>query len=331
MSTIETKDSIKDIPDIPKVPDGIFSAATSGNLVLFIGAGVSRIIGCPSWKTFALNYLKYLYENKCINYCEYENLSKLDVRKLLTICRKILEEKNIQSPNIKSLLKGDESLNKKYKIYESLYAFNGIYITTNYDDHLDQIAQKPYPETSTVSEIALQPSSGKEQSKRSKILYSQEQLLVSNLNNGVVIHLHGSVKDERNMIMTIVDYMKHYERDSKPAVLIEEVFKFYTVLFVGYGLEEYEILEFMISKSQTAKGELRHFMLYPIFKKEINLLEFQRKYYADLGIQLLPYPIDENGYEHLATVIYEWAKQIGPKARPQNFFNRVKLIDEVIK
>lgn len=265
MSTTDTKDNIKDIPDIPKVPNGIFSAATSGKLILFIGAGVSRIIGCPSWKTFALNYLKYLYENKCINYYEYENLSKLDARKLLSICRKILEEKkNVQPPDIKYLLKGDESLNEKYKIYESLYAFNGIYVTTNYDDNLDQIAQKSYPETSTVSEPALQPSSGKEQSKRSKILYSQEQLLVSNLNNGMVIHLHGSVKDERNIIITIVDYMKHYERDSKPAVLIEEVFKSYTVLFVGYGLEEYEILEFMISKSQTVKGELKHFMLYPV-------------------------------------------------------------------
>lgn len=330
MSTSDTN-SIKDIPDIPKVPREILKSASAGRLVIFIGAGVSRIIGCPSWKNFSLNYLRYLYENKCINYYEYENLSKLDARKLLSICRKILEDKkDIKPPDIKSLLKGDESLNEKYKIYESLCAFNSIYVTTNYDDYLDQVVQKSYPGISTVSKSMLQPNIGKEQNKANKILYEPEELLVSNLDLGTVVHLHGSIKDEKSMIMTIVDYMRHYERDSKPAVLIEEIFKSYTVLFVGYGLEEYEILEFMISKSQTGKGELKHFMLYPIFKIERNLLEFQGKYYADLGIQLVPYPIDENGYEHLAIVIYEWAKQIGHLARPQNFLDRVKLIDEVI-
>jgi hypothetical protein len=132
-------------------------------------------------------------------------------------------------------------------------------------------------------------------------------------------------------IVTIVDYMTHYEPGGGPAVFLEEVFKSYTVLFLGYGLEEYEILEFIISKSHPRKNELKHFMLYPIFRNEVNLLAFQRKYYADLGIQLIPYPKDENGYEQLAVVITEWSKQIGPVSRPQGFFERTKLIDEVVK
>ena len=71
-------------------------------------------------------------------------------------------------------------------------------------------------------------------------------------------------------------------------------------------------------------------MLFPIFKEEVNIYRFKEKYYADLGVQLVSYPIGENGYEHLVTVVREWAKQIGPIARPQNFFERIKLIDEVI-
>jgi hypothetical protein len=72
-------------------------------------------------------------------------------------------------------------------------------------------------------------------------------------------------------------------------------------------------------------------MLYPIPRQELSLLDFQQEYYKDLGIQLVPYPIDENGYEQLAIVIREWANQIGDSARPQNFLDKIKLIDEVVK
>ena len=323
--------SENDIKKTPDIPDRILSAASSGRLVVFIGAGVSRIIGCPSWQDFALKYLKYLHEEKkCINYYEYKNLSKLDSKKLLSICRKILEKEKIPSPDIKSFLNAKKELKEKYTIYENLYKFNAVYVTTNYDDYLDRVAEKPKSEIPSVTNSTLSSTIKKEQSKKNEIIYSQEKLLTSKLlDSGNVIHLHGSIKDERNLIMTIVDYMEYYKNDDRPAVFLEEMFNKYTVLFVGYGLEEYELLEFIIHKSHSSKNEVKHFMLYPIFKAEGSLLSFQREYYKDLGIQLVPYPVD-NGYEHLAIVIQEWANQIGGSARPQNFLDKIKLIDEVL-
>ncbi len=140
-----TSSNIKDnyIKDIPDVLPGILKAASAGKLVLFIGAGVSRVIGCPSWKKFALLQLKALLDKRAINYYEYKNLKLLDARKLLSICRRIYEEKDIQPPNMKSLLKGIDDLINKFKIYENLYAFNAVYVTTNYDDYMDQAAEKP--------------------------------------------------------------------------------------------------------------------------------------------------------------------------------------------
>jgi|Deesub1362A_J573_1020465.scaffolds.fasta_scaffold01294_9 hypothetical protein len=294
-----------DVKGIPPIPEQILDAASRGSLVVFIGAGVSRIIGCPSWKKFAKRLVRYLYENKCINFHEFENLKRLEPRKLLSICKRILEkDRETALPDLGSFLKAKDELLKKYPIYEMLYSFNAIYLTTNYDDYLDRIA--------------------------GKVFYLKNDLLISNLEPGAVLHLHGSINDIGSIIMTTADYLQHYQRDSEAAALLEYIFKHYTVLFVGYGLEEYEILEFIVSRGTATKGELRHFMLYPIFKNEKNIFELQKMYYAELGITLIPYPIDERGYEHLFVVIEEWAKQIGPVSRPPGFYEKVKLIDEVI-
>lgn len=319
---------IKDIPDVHKQ---IKVAARSGRLVLFIGAGVSRIIGCPSWDEFAHLQLKDLYyEKRTINYHEYTNLKTLDARKLLSICRQIYKEKNIKPQNMESLLAGKDDLIQRFTIYDDLYSFNAVYVTTNYDDYLDKVAKKSIVKPTSIAQTSTALNAAEKEIPQGTIIHSKEQMLISNLSNGNIIHLHGSIHDEGSTIVTIVDYMKHYEHGSRPAILLEEIFNAYTVLFVGYGMEEYEILEFMINKSRTSKGEVKHFMLYPVFRREINLLDFHRKYYIDLGIQLVPYPIDENGYEHLASVVNEWAKQIGPVSQSQDFLEKIKLIDEVV-
>jgi hypothetical protein len=255
---VQSKGKEIEIEEEPSIPTEIFEAASSGKLVLFIGAGVSRIIGCPSWINFALQQLKDLREKKAINYHEYSNLKSLDARKLLSICRSIYRKNNIETPSMKSLLKGKEELIKKFKIYNDLYNFKAIYITTNYDDYLDEIIQRPIYKNEVeinlkdVSQIHID-----EEKTKGKIIHQNKDMLISNLINGNVIHFHGSVNDEKNVVMTIVDYMKHYKHGLKPAVFLQEVFEKYIVLFVGYGLEEYEIIEFLISKSSTEKGEIR--------------------------------------------------------------------------
>ena len=330
MDNKKSKDSNK-IEDIPAIPDGVIDAASRGTLILFIGAGVSRIIGGPTWRQFAEKYLKHLYDHECITYHEFANLCKLnDARKVLSICGNISKKENI-TPDLKSFFKIDDKLKEKYKIYESLYYFNCIFVTTNYDDNLDLIAEKCPPQNLTIVESTPRLNNKEGQGKESKIFYWSDEFTRSNLENGNIFHLHGSMDNRQSMVITITDYMKHYENSSRLADFLEEIFKSYTVLFVGYGLEEYEILEFTISKSKlvSAKNELKHFMLYPIFSQEKNLFKFYEQYYADLGITLVPYPIDKNGYESLDYVISEWAKRIGVSSRPQGFLDKIKLIDEV--
>src|SRR6185437_9441267 len=45
----------------PEPPEGLREAALRGNLVLFIGAGASRVAGCPGWDEFANGALLVSY------------------------------------------------------------------------------------------------------------------------------------------------------------------------------------------------------------------------------------------------------------------------------
>jgi len=328
---------IDDIPEIPDIRLDIYTAASKGELIVFIGAGVSKIVGCPLWQELANLMLKDLYEKECINYYEYKNLKIFkDSRKLLSICIKIYEEENIK-PEFKFIFQGDIDRIKKYgKIYNDLYKFNAIYITTNYDLFLDQVlnnllnSSKLTKNNNINNNILINSDNFKEYSKI-KIINKKNELLISNLYNKNIIHLHGSIENPRTMVISIAEYLRHYEINSETSVLLKEIFKKYTVLFIGYGLDEYEVMEFLLSKTEHAKKEIKHFMLYPVFNSEKNILKFQEKYYADLSVELIPYQIDKRGHDQLAQIIEQWAKQISPISRPKNYLERRKLIDEEVK
>jgi hypothetical protein len=44
---------VPSIPEVPPVPVELRTAAQLGRLVIFVGAGVSRLVGGPSWLEFA--------------------------------------------------------------------------------------------------------------------------------------------------------------------------------------------------------------------------------------------------------------------------------------
>jgi hypothetical protein len=318
-------------PSIPDVPEQIFDSSSKGRLVIFIGAGVSRIIGCPSWEEFANYLLDDLHKKGKINFFEKTELSKLHARKILSVCCEIFKESNIQFPDLKEFFRGDQDLEARYKIFENLYAMNAIYVTTNYDDHLDEEAERRRPLANAY--FSKNEPNGKTDSKikRAEVFWREKDLLISNLSNGNVIHIHGSIKEPETMVITLADYMhRYYGEASRLRIFLQELFGHYTVIFIGYGLEEYEILEFMIRTIRKGQKSVSHYILLPFFKSQKNLVNLQEKYYQCMGMKLIAYYVDDPGYVQLNEVIKEWAKQIGPLARAQTFLDKLRLIDEVL-
>lgn len=74
-------------------PEEIVQAGLNGELVLFVGAGASMLLGLPSWSGLALKVLEDLRQAEYLNYSELEQLQTLDAKKQLSIAQLIAEAK----------------------------------------------------------------------------------------------------------------------------------------------------------------------------------------------------------------------------------------------
>ncbi|WP_240522288.1 SIR2 family protein [Bacillus thuringiensis] len=319
------QEDISEVPDINKYED-IIKAAKSGNLIIFVGAGVSKLLNLPLWYEFAINRLNTIYKAELIDYRTYEMLKKLDAKKILTICKLFMKEEGIEAQLAQKVFEFEK--NEKYdNVYSKLYSMNAIYITTNYDECLDQVAER------VVSIESLKEDAGGNISNR--VIYKQSDLLEENLKNGNVIHIHGSVKEEMGMIVTLNDYLKYYGTTSKENELsdfLKKVFNTkYVVLFMGYGLEEYEILEYMLSKNISPQNTKKHYMLYPAYKDEHKMIDLLNKYYNTFDVELIPYDKGKKGYEQLIPIIDEWSKVLSNTSKEADFMKKINSIDEIFK
>jgi tetratricopeptide (TPR) repeat protein len=86
------KNTLNAIPDLPLE---IENAAQSGELVVFVGAGISRLINCPSWDDFANRVLEQLAPNG-IDYYDLSQIRNIaDPKKRLSLALIVAEKKKI--------------------------------------------------------------------------------------------------------------------------------------------------------------------------------------------------------------------------------------------
>ncbi len=140
-----------------------------------------------------------------------------------------------------------------------MYALGNIFVTTNYDRWLDERIAEPTA-TATPLDSPSTPSPAAPMRSIHKVKDFLPAVLVQ---ANSVVHLHGSVADQGSMILTTRQYIKQYASDhrgrdasleNRALTFLEHLFAHYTVLFVGYGLEELEILEYVILKAKPETG-----------------------------------------------------------------------------
>lgn len=282
------------ISPIPPVPQSIKDAINRGNLAVVIGAGVSRLVGCDGWGDLARNLINRCLKQKIINFKEKETLSQIqDHKKTLTICYHLFNNNHLADifyEEMRSALK-EGRFDDAPQFYKDIYKLRGLFLTTNADTHFDWLFREP------------------------NRLVRLGDFNANRIDKTNLYHIHGSIRDRESLVFTVSEYISRYNNPEFREFL-ERIFREYTVLFLGYGVSEFEILDFILQRNPRAnreesrREEPRHYILSPFYRGEENILEYEQTYYNDIGINVLGYEKDINGYLQLINVVSAWNKEI---------------------
>ena len=317
-----------DIPKSPVIPESLKEAAAFKKLVPFVGAGASKLVGYPGWGEFANEALRFFVSKEILNHSEFDQLNKLPPRMKLSLTA-ILEKKHGLEIDYKEILRRKDTNQNNDDIYERILAllhFSRTFVTTNYDRELDDKVPPAQPYINEGHEKI-------DDSLQATIpIYKRNQINISSLNNieNAVIHIHGSVCDPKNMVLTTSDYLDRYyghEIDGPDSVenpflsFLQELFKSRNVLFIGYGLDELEILEYVVQKSILKRpdngGEIieKHYIIQGFYSHNLAEANSMESYFQSLGIKLLPFSLDEHGWDGLTHVVKYLIDELPPGER----------------
>ncbi len=306
---------------IPAIPDGLREASQRGVLIPFIGAGVSRLAGCPTWGELADGALRECIAANKFTYGQLAQIKHLSPRVKLSIARGLEAQYGLRI-DYGTLINppgGYENNEAGNRVYRSLGTLGSTFVTTNYDSWLD--IEIPEVRTPVTTPAAAQDTTAAAPTKRRPI-YNVAEFTPANLNQAkTVFHLHGSLADPTGMVMTTRDYITRYANDragddpkseNRTLTFLSHLFQEKTVLFIGYGLEDLEILEYVIQKGRKAAPgnmlQAKHYMLQGYFSHELELMRSLSQYYMQTDIQLVPFLLDHKDWPQLVEVIEKFAE-----------------------
>ena len=118
--------------NIDRLPEPIKRAARLGELVVFVGAGLSALCESPLWDGFADSMIDHLGGEDGLSFLEREQLKAIkDARRRASIAMAFATrtKKQIDYERILHPRKTPDGL----EVYQLLSAMNPVFVTTNYD------------------------------------------------------------------------------------------------------------------------------------------------------------------------------------------------------
>jgi hypothetical protein len=307
------------IPLIPEVPQVLREAALRGTLIPFIGAGASRLAGCPNWSELADRAFRVFVDGGKFSYSQLAQLGTLNPRVKLSVALGLQDEHKIKI-DFAALISpaGGYDNAPGRRLFGSLGKLGRTFVTTNYDSWLDREFLNASSPISSPNKTVAESSIPTRRTTYDNV----DDFIPANLNKpNSVFHLHGSLGNPDSMVITTRHYLQRYANDrnidpakeNRTLTFLEYLFTNKTVLFVGYGLDELEILEYVIQKSHLmpeGEREARHFLLQGFYSHEFELMRSLTHYYRDCDIQLLPFLKDQRDWHQLFEVLENFSSTI---------------------
>ena len=267
---------MKDDINYGNLTDDVTEAIKNFNLVIFIGAGVSIAQGYPNWNNYIEHLIKY-WQGQVLSESSEKSLGRehhivfdLISKSSISNKRKVdlvnYELKKIFGDDFeKRRLDFEKGYFKNLLPYsvvnqtvESLASLNTIFITSNYDYEIENHIKRLKDSVVTINDINEFVTN-----KGGKLQF------------GDVLHIHGTPDcDVKYFVSSSADYSKTYLKNRKNFENLVTWFKETkpTVLFIGAGLEEDEILSLLCKDSKN----------YALMKSENTGNQRADEHYRDL-------------------------------------------------
>lgn len=261
--------------------------ALKAGTYIFLGAGISKLAGYPLWKELSDNMVKKYWDNR-------ENLKDQEfkyshIEWLLkeTNSIDVMDYLNAISPELfQQTIKEELGIDapKKYIYQRMQVLFNSAnkFITPNIDRGLEtnlEIEER---------DIGINPT----------------LRVTAKLN-----YIHGRIDQPENWIFTRKNYSQNYlTESSKVMEYLVRIFKTSNVVFMGYSLRDFEILQAVSKSILDAEGDSgkikKHYLFESFTENSRQFLGIKEKIYkTNYNIQLVPYSIDKEGFEAFFLVL----------------------------
>lgn len=308
--------------DPNNLPEHIIKAIDQRTLVIFIGAGVSKLCGLPSWDEMASRMI-----NECtslnISSEHKEQYSKIsDPREKISLMHAIYNKENNESEfyaQIKKILTIEATTDEEIKnelnyrnrcamqvesirnIIDFIKLSYSSVITTNADDILDK---ECFGDSSNMVVCDL---------NKFDSIFDRDM--------PHIIHIHGSIKKIDEVKFTIKDYSALYTNIDFQK-FIKRLFAERNVLFIGYGLKELELLVHIAAESSMQ----RHYVLMPYTLEKELLCDSYAELYGMLNIEQIPYSVGNGNYSRLNDILGSWIGELKQTRAPQEIIKNLERI-----
>lgn len=326
-------------PDDCSIPDEVKTAARMGKLAFFVGNGISRLYGLPSWDELATKMLSALADHGVIDHNKVALLSKCALKERVSIADHYFKNTDVASKGLTYAKMLRAKPDNTASAYASLAKCGVKFVTTNYDNLLYE-ALKSANASDAVKDLKIE-SGGNGAENAAKKTPAAEVIhffgdpaefdRTKLLQNKVVFHLHGSINDEKTIVSSTTDYLRLYATESVRGFL-NWFFDTNVVVFIGYGLEELELLD-LIARAGGQDGSAKprsFYLLLPVLSHEAEILEQRQIYYKQLGITILPFSRDKKDYGAYGDLLERWAGTLSLIVQPPIRVESLGLLDQLM-
>lgn len=239
--------------------DDLSYALQKEKLVIFVGAGVSKNSGLPSWGQIVQAFAKEI---------DYPMEGRLATEEYIRIpqyyyCMDESEGHSAYYSLLSSMIPTDCQPNLLDYLIVTLRPKH--IVTTNFDTLLDQIA-------------------------RDYQIVREDRDLLTGISAHYLLKLHGDIRQPEKMVFKEDDYLQYSETHRLMETFLKYLLIGHVFLFVGYSLNDYNLKTFVswidnIAKEMHVKQKMhRNYLLCSSLHAG---KEYLRKYYEGKGLEVI--------------------------------------------